>query len=134
MKEEMLKGYFYSFLSPLVVSLLIGISFGVHTAIEKTWQQGFGTFYGMFLLGLFFGSLISGLFCAVVGLPTYYILRKFNVINVFTITSIGVAVAYLCTLLIAGNNLLINIITMIYGGTSAFFFWLGSNKARTAIS
>ncbi|MCW8921326.1 MAG: hypothetical protein OQK68_07570, partial [Sedimenticola sp.] len=74
--NELRTGYLFSFLSPLLVSGAVAIL----AAIEELNHNGitamFGAFFGSYFLFGIFSFLYMAVFCAIIGLPTYYVLRK----------------------------------------------------------
>lgn len=127
MSEEMRKGYLYSFLSPVLVSALAGGYSGISEAIHGSIWVAPQSFFYVFILSLTVSTVASAIFCFVVGLPVYYLLRKLSIANVYTITFTGLLVAYLFSLG-EGQNAFITTLILFYGGASAFFFWLGSTR------
>lgn len=126
---EMLKGFIYSLFSPLLVSLFLGVFVGMEIAEGESWEQVFAACFRTFVLFFVVSLLLSSMFCLVIGMPVYILLRKLNWANAFTITLIGLIIAYLYSISDGRNTTLTSVVLM-YGGASAFFFWFGSYKAR----
>jgi len=127
--EEIRRGYIYCILGSVLVSAVVS----VWGAFEEAANYGFLKFFGAFFGGLFvfgfWGFLFTAVFGGVIGVPLYYVLRKFHFANVASITLIGGLTAYLYGVTQAGSQFL-HVLFVIYGAVSAFFFWLGSHVER----
>ncbi|WP_185976640.1 hypothetical protein [Catenovulum sediminis] len=127
--NEMRSGYLFSFLSPMLVSGVVAI----WAAIEEFSHNGFGaifsTFIGSYLLFGIFSFLYMAVFCAIIGLPIYYVLRKLDWVNPVLIITIGGTAGFLYAL-IDTANLYFRGLFVAYGAAGALFFWLGSNRVR----
>ncbi len=127
--EELRRGFIYSILGSFVVSTL----FSAWGAILEVSQRGVlgsvGAFIGGLLLFGFWGLFFVAFFSAVIGIPLYYVLRKVNLANMITITSIGALMAYLYGIESAGDRTF-HILFVVYGSVCAFSFWLGSHVER----
>lgn len=125
--NEIRGGYFWSFLSPLIVTFLLSIYGAISEAIDTSVMGGIGVFFGMFALFGFFSILFSGLFCGLVGIPIYYALRRLGLANWLVATIIGGSVAYIYSLA-DGQNTFFTVLFVIYGSCSGFFFWFGTSR------
>ncbi|WP_199930359.1 hypothetical protein [Sedimenticola thiotaurini] len=127
--NEMRAGYLFSFLSPFLVSGAVAI----WAAIEELNHNGiaamFGAFFGSYVLFGIFSFLYMAVFCAIIGLPTYYVLRKLNWVNPILIVIIGGGAGFLYALTDTANPYFRSLFVA-YGAAGAFFFWLGSSRAR----
>lgn len=126
--DEIRGGYFWSFLSPLLITFLFSSYVAVAAALESSIVSGIGAFFGSFALFGFFSILFSGLFCGVVGIPAYYVLKKVGAANWVVITLIGGAVAYMYSLT-DSQNIFFQVLYVAYGACSGFFFWFGTSRS-----
>ena len=131
--EEIRVGYMFSLFSPFLVTFCIALLLAVWSAFEKSLLPDigdfFGAFFGAFFLFGFFSMLVSSIFCGIVGIPMYYLLRWLGLANGFVISAIGALVAYSYAQY-SNENEFFTALFVLYGTSSGFFFWLGSRKAR----
>jgi len=95
--------------------------------------MGAALFVSVYMIASLVSAVTSGIFSALVGIPTYYVLRKIGLANGISLTLIGAVIAFAYQKY--GNiQEFITGLSVAYGSASGFFFWLGSKHARDSLN
>lgn len=129
--EEIRSGYAWSFASPFTVTVAIALIASIMTLFEGRVLDAVGVFFSSLML---FGSvsiISSALFCGVIGIPLYLLLRGARLDNFVVCSVLGGVIAYVIT---GKEGQGIQIIAAMYGLFCGYFFWLGANKGKVKLS
>jgi len=99
-----------------------------YEASNTSITMGLAVFPMVLILSLMISAFCSAIICAVAGIPIYYFLRNLGFTNGILITCIGVFIAYIFAL-VKEQDQIFTVWYCVYGGASAFFFWLGAKHA-----
>jgi len=128
-RREILQGYTWSLLSPLVVTFCVSVFIGLADIRNKSILYGIDTFFATFFFLGIISFLFSSVVCALVVVPAYYFSRTTGYANIFVISASGGLAGYGFSVS-TGQVSYYTILYIVYGVATGWFFWVGSKKVR----
>lgn len=131
--HEIKKGFTWSFLSPAISTLILSIVGGTSEAIEHSIAAGIESLFTMLPLFGFTSMIVSGFFCAVLGIPLYLLLRTLGYANAIVLTLLGTLAGWIIGTWYS-PTMGLQVFFAAHGAATAYCFWLGSTKVAKSIA